>query len=193
MNTEAIVRLAPGEHALFGYGSLLSIASLERTLGRGYSGQWHMGRLHGWRRGWDVFMPRHPWLYRDAEGRVTRPERVIYLNLREQAGASCNGALFVVTDEELKRFDEREWIYERRRINDALAGVRVEGGDAWTYSALDAFVVRDNWRPPQAIIRRSYLGIMERAHKELGEEFRREYYASTDAFDEALAVDDFRE
>ena len=186
------VKLGPGKHALIGYGSLLSIASMERTLGRRYDGPWHVCRLNGWRRGWDVQMPRHAWAYR-VNGVLVKPARVLYLNLRRQEGSHVNVALFVVGDDDLKRFDEREWIYERLEVTGDLADVRVIGGAAWTYVALDAFLWRKDSRPPAAIIRRSYLDILATAHAELGPAFRDEYNATTDEVPAHLVVDDERE
>jgi cation transport regulator ChaC len=181
--------LNPGEHALVGYGSLLSIASMERTLGRTYSGPWHVCRLNGWRRGWDIQMPRHRSTYRDG-ARLITPERVLYLNLRRQEGAHANAALFVIAAQDLARFDEREWIYRRENVNGDLADARVTGGTAWTYVALGEYVWRQPSRPPEAIIRRTYLDILDRAHAELGDAFRREYEATTDAAPAHLIVDD---
>jgi hypothetical protein len=185
------LQLKAGEHALVGYGSLLSVASMERTLGRTYDGPWHLCLLKGWRRGWDVQMPRHPWKYRQG-GEIIVPSRVLYLNVREQADAHINVAIFVVSDHELSQFDQREWIYSRRRVNDDLDGVRVTGGDAWTYVALDEFLWRRQSHPPEAIIRRSYLDILAKAHAELGPDFTKEYEETTDAVPPHLVVDDFR-
>jgi hypothetical protein len=185
------VTLGPGEQALVGYGSLLSIASMERTLGRAYDGPWHLCRLAGWRRGWDVQMPRHPWRYR-ADGQLITPERVLYLNVRREPDSHVNAALFVVTNDDLRRFDEREGIYKRERINFDLTGVQVSGGPAWTYVALEEFVWRRQSRPPEAIVRQTYLDILARAHAELGAEFRDEYEATTDPVPPHLVVDDVR-
>ncbi len=184
------LRLGPGQHAVFGYGSLLSIASLERTLGRSYDGPWFLDRITGWRRGWDVQMPRHSWRY-VQDGEVVLPDRVLYLNLRQQVGSHVNGALFVVSREELQRFDEREWIYRRQQINSDLQDVCVSGGEAWTYVALDEYLWRTPAQPPAAIIRRTYLDILNRAHAELGESFAREYAETTDPIPAHLIVDDF--
>ena len=45
------------EVALFGYGSLLSVASLEQTLQRRYDGPLVACSVEGWRRTWNVAMP----------------------------------------------------------------------------------------------------------------------------------------
>jgi len=186
------VVLAPGEQALVGYGSLLLIASMERTLGRKYEGPWHICHLKGWRRGWDVQMPHPSWKYRE-DGRVMQPERVLYLNIRRQECSSINCSLFVIQDQELARFDEREWIYRRLPVNDDLAEIRVSGGSAWVYVALDEFVWKRPSHPPEAIIRRTYLDILDRAQAELGPEFHQEYLATTDEAPAHLIVDDFQD
>ncbi len=183
------IKLNAGEHALVGYGSLLSIASMERTLGHKYSGPWHVVRLNGWRRGWDIQMPRSKWTYLDGDRKIA-PERVVYLNVRRQANSYVNCSLFVITTEELAIFDEREWIYYRANVSADIENVRITGGAAWMYVALNEYLWRKPSRPPEAIIRRTYLDILDTAHTELGEAFQREYYATTDELPEHLVVDD---
>ncbi len=185
------INLQPGEHALVGYGSLLSVASMERTLGHPYAGPWHVVRVNGWRRGWDVQMPNTQWAYRDGDRSVT-PERVVYLNVRPQTNAHINGALFVITADEMSLFDQRESVYDRVDVTSAIEGVHITGGAAWMYVAQTQFVWRQPSQPPGAIIRRSYVEILETAHAELGDAFRREYDATTDALPTHLVVDDLR-
>jgi hypothetical protein len=183
------INLKPTEHVLIGYGSLLSIASMERTLGHKYSGPWHVVRLNGWRRGWDVQMPKSNYNYKESD-RVVTPERVLYLNVRKQTDSHINCSLFVVTTEELETFDERESVYYRANVNRDIENVRINGGTAWMYVALEEFLWRRDSRPPEAIIRRTYLDILDTAHAELGAEFQREFDATTDAAPKHLIVND---
>lgn len=87
-------------------------------------------------------------------------------------------------------FDQREWVYSRVSVNSVLEHVRIIGGSAWMYVARDEFVWRRPSRPPEAIIRRTYLDIHDRAHAELRDEFQREYDATTGAVPMHLVVDD---
>src|SRR5690348_14194361 len=104
------ITLRSNETALFGYGSLISIASLERTLGRSYDGPYLPCVLQGWRRSWNVSMPNQNTFYAETpQGRMW-PEQIIYLNIREAGGGQVNGMLFVVDHNELEAFDRREWI-----------------------------------------------------------------------------------
>jgi pimeloyl-ACP methyl ester carboxylesterase len=76
--------------------------------------------------------------------------------------------------------------------NEALDGVTIRGGGAWTYVAVEEYLWRRPSKPPEAIIRRTYLEILARGHAELGEEFQREYEATTDPVPDGLVVNDFR-
>ena len=183
------LRLHADQHAMIGYGSLLSIASMERTLGERYDGPLHLVRVAGWRRGWDVQMPNTRFAYRVAGDLVTA-ERVLYLNVRPVADSHINAALFVVSSAALALFDEREWVYDRIDVKDAIEGVRITGGGAWMYTAKPENLWRQPSHPPQAIIRRTYLDILDAAHADLGPDFEREYEATTDAVPRHLVVDD---
>jgi hypothetical protein len=187
----ATIRLAPGEHAVFGYGSLLSIASLERTLGRRYTGPFRVCAIGGWRRRWNVAMPNETFMYRDGERWVT-PRRIFYLNVEADAASTTNGILFIVNEQELARFDAREWIYDRVDVSAALLGVSIENGSAWVYCGKPEYVSAHPATPEEGAIRRTYLDILDAGHRALGADFVRAYDASTDAVPPSLVVDDVR-
>jgi len=184
-----VIRPQPGHTALFGYGSLCSIASLERTLGRKYDGPFLRCEVEGWRRSWDVGMPNQAYYFDSPAGRIY-PEHILYLNVTREAGSLLNGTLFLVDSEELKQFDDREWIYNRQRINDQLRGVTVEGGDAYLYAAESEYVIKGAESPNHAAIRSSYIRILEDAFRDLGPEFRAAYQKSTDDPPPHLIVED---
>jgi hypothetical protein len=185
------IRLGPGEQAVFGYGSLLSIASLERTLGRTYTGPFVVCVVDGWRRRWNVAMPNDVFVYHDGAHWVT-PERIFYLNAEPGAGGPVNGVLFVVNSDDLQRFDAREWIYDRVDIAPLLRGVQLEGGAAWIYRGKTEHLWPHPASPQGGAVRRNYLDIVHNGHRALGQAFVRGYDASTDPVPTALVVDDVR-
>jgi len=185
------IALKPGEHAVFGYGSLLSITSLERTLGRSYSGPFRTCQLRGWRRRWNVAMPNSTFVYRKGTTWVT-PETIFYLNVEPDAASSLNGILFVVSAEELRQFDEREWVYDRVDVSAQLTDVRVEGGAAWVYSAKAQYQLAHPADPGQGAIRRTYLDILRAGHRDLGSAFAATYDATTEPVPPHLVIDDVR-
>jgi cation transport regulator ChaC len=187
-----VVRLRDGECAMFGYGSLLSRASMESTFGRAYTGPRVAGALDGWRRSWDVAMPNEGRFVAIEHGAEFVPDAIVYLNVRPSSGAPVNGLLYVVEAADMRAFDEREWIYDRVAVTDRVLGARVEGGEAYVYVArperqLDASAPR-----ARAALRRTYLDIVERGLGELGPEFRAGYERSTDPVPVHRVFDDVR-
>jgi pimeloyl-ACP methyl ester carboxylesterase len=185
------IHLAAGEHAVFGYGSLLSIASLERTLGRSYRGPFVVCSIDGWRRRWNATMPNNVYAYRDTADWVT-PERIVYLNVERQPGTRVNGVLFVVTSDELDRFDARESVYDRVDVTSALRDASVAGGCAWVYCGRCEHVLDGLTSPRVGAIRSTYLKILEDGHRGLGPDFVRAYLESTDPVPTPLVIDDVR-
>ena len=187
--TGPTIRLRNGETAVVGYGSLLSRASLERTLKRSYDGPYPACYVDGWRRSWDVAMPNKAFYYLEDHSRVY-PREILYLNVREVPGARLNVALFVVTQDELVAMHEREWIYDPLVVTDHLRGVRIEDGDAIMYVAKPDFIRRDATSPRSAAVRASYLRIVDEGLQQRQPEFRAEYLRSTDSVPQHLVVED---
>jgi cation transport regulator ChaC len=188
-----IVQLKTGESALFGYGSLISKASLEKTLGRKYTGPFIVCELEGWRRSWDVAMPNNkpdqPTYEETPSGRMY-PDNILYLNVRSITGSLVNGVLFVVNSEELDEFDKREWIYKREDVTSQLHGAIVENGPAYVYVAKPEYVMTNVASPAQAAVRRNYLKHLETGFHDLGETFRIAFEASSDPVPLHLVIAD---
>jgi cation transport regulator ChaC len=178
--------LKDGEQAVFGYGSLLSKRSMEKTLGRSYQEPPAICSITGWRRTWDVFMPNNG-KFIDEQGAA--PKNIIYLNIRETLGASVNGVLYVVPAATVSEFDAREWVYNRMDATKLLSGVEVRGGPAWVYVGKPEFLVETPQRTDYAV-RQTYINVVEEGLADLGREFRAEYEASTDAVPRHLLIHD---
>jgi cation transport regulator ChaC len=164
---------------VFGYGSLVSPASLASTIGRtvdpghvvvahlrGYSRRWNYGSLHlrgDWQHG----------------GLSVEQGVVISLGLVSAADESCNGVAVRVTDDELARLDWRERDYERTDVTDLVVAdprsaststSTIAGGRVVTYvprpSAVERYEsARDGRR---AAIRASYWELVTTAFRDLG-------------------------
>lgn len=186
-----IVELTENEVAIFGYGSFLSVASLETTLKCRYGGPFVTCSIEGWRRSWNAAMPNQTFYAATPSGRVF-PEQIIYLNVTAQPGSLLNGVLFVVGSEDLQAMDEREWIYDRKAITDQLRGVSISGGDAFTYVAKQEYLATDVTSPASAAIRASYLAILETGLSDLGSSFRKAYEQSSAPVPRHLVINDIR-
>jgi hypothetical protein len=185
------VILAPGQVAMFGYGSLLLQSNMELTLGHPYVRTAMPCKIRNWCRSWDVMMPNRNF-YEQTLGADFIPKHIIYLNLRPQPGMLLNGLLYVLEPEEMDSFDQREWIYDRHAVSTALDDIVVEGGPAYAY------VAKPEWRfPPDvartwAALRRSYVNIIEEGLASLGAEFKALYAQSTDPLPLSLVFEDRR-
>ena len=148
---------------IFGYGSLINSDSRRRTTG---SGEARPVRVRGWRRAWNV---------------VSTATGVTYLGVVRVEHAVRNGVLFEVSPEQLIEFDARESGYTRRAIpsGDWIDAVpRSISDDAHVYVP-DA----PGTPTPSCPIVQSYVDVVLAGCLELGNEFAREFVASTDSWD----------
>lgn len=157
--------------AIFGYGSLVSPASAELTLGRPVRPR--PARLAGWRRGWTIGR-----LNLSAEktfapaGDEAPFDWCLGLNVEPEPSLEPqfwpNGVLIDVSAEELERLDRREVRYDRAEVS---AAVRVDHGLIGA-AAVMAFRAKAAHRvpepPPGSVIIAAYLRTVERAFAELG-------------------------
>jgi len=188
-----VIRLGDGEFAVFGYGSLFSIESLERTLGRRYTGPFVVCRLEGWRRGWDAVVPNRQDLFLERPAGRVYPRNILYLNVRRAPDSRLNGVLFVLNAQELEAFDRREWVYDREDITEELSGAVVAGSRAFVYVAKPEYCLKEAGSVEEAAVRATYLGILEAGFRDLGQGFRAEYDATTDPVPQNLLIADRRE
>lgn len=174
-----MVQLAADETAVIGYGSLLSIESLGRTLKEPYIGPFLFCYLEGWRRSWDVSMPNEAFYY-EENNEAVYPEQIIYLKLRPAPQELLNCVLFVLRPDQLGAMHDREWIYDATVVNERLRGVQLHGGDALVYVAREENLARAISSPRTGAIRRSYLKVLESALAAVDPGFRKEFEHTTD-------------
>jgi cation transport regulator ChaC len=152
---------------LFAYGSLVSPASAERTLGRPVE---HSvpARLGGWRRRWSQVRDNLATEKRFAHAETgVVPTHCVGLNLERDPGAEGpNGVVLEVSEAELERLAIREIRYDR---------IDVTGAAAEAAAGLDRLVTftarPENFAPtppPGAVILAAYLRAVEGAFGTLG-------------------------
>ena len=185
---ESVLRLMSGQTALVGYGSLLLRSSLERTLGGTYTGPYLQCSVRGWRRTWDAAVPNQKFYVEGVEGRTT-PRAILYLNVTRDLSTTINGIIFVVNQEELAAYDERESIYERVDVR-ADVDVGVEGGPIYMYVCRPEYCIAHSDSPADAAVRATYLQMIEDGLSDLDEKFRRQYEQSTDSPPAHLIIED---
>ena len=183
------LRLKQDETAIAGYGSLLSITSITKMLGREYQGPFIKCHVTGWRRSWNVAMPNKAFYYVEAETRIY-PKNILYLNVRPDPKSWVNCALFVVKQDELETIHDREWIYDPVNVIMNLIGARVEGGQVVLYSGRNEHLIQPAKSPRDVAIRASYLRILENALHNVNSGFRIDFEDTTDPVPKHLVVED---
>ena len=160
-----------GRSAVFGYGSLVSRASLSETLG-GEAPAPIPARLSGWRRRWSIYRDNeaHEKVFERVDGQAFR--HVVGLNLEAAPHAGederPNGALIEVTQAQLERLDRREMRYDRVEVDPAAAVTAgPQGVDRlYVFTAKPGHLAAEP--PPEAIIIASYVRACRAAFESLG-------------------------
>jgi len=156
--------------AVFGYGSLVSRASVAETLGHDAAPPLP-ARLAGWRRRWSLVRDnaRAEKGFEPIDGDPF--DFCLGLNVERAPGTPeddwPNGGLIEMTVAELDRLDVRELRYERVEVT---ADVRSDGADR--FDAVFTYEARpENFSsqpPPRSVVLASYLRACEAAFEELG-------------------------
>jgi hypothetical protein len=164
--------------AVFAYGSLVSLASAERTLGRSVASA-GAARLAGWARSWTQARDnlRSEKTFALADG--TTPPYCLGLNVERRPGPGPNGSLVQITEGELDRLAVREIRYDRVEVTDEIASEGpLELDRVVTFTAKPSNYAQTP--PPGAIILASYARAVEAAFESLGPAELELFHATTD-------------
>lgn len=178
-----------GQYGMFGYGSLLLKSSMEATLGYPYAKPLYYCSVKGWRRKWSSFMPNLNF-YSVTRNQRFYPKNILYLNVESNEASSVNGLVYLLTEQELRFFDRREWIYDRVDVTQQIPKLELEIGKIFLYSGKESYVLRGPTNRDQHAIRASYIKIVEEGLQSLGPAACHDYNASTDPVPNDLVFDD---
>lgn len=165
---------------IFGYGSLVSIADVARTLGHPVELIYPF-TLNGWIRDWSVVVDNatsHRRLKLVASGEA--PEYIAALNVRRPAAGeratNPNGVLFEVTDADLEMLDKRECNYARQDVTNDVVGWST--GTVFAYTGLERCLSAQNV-DLVVIIPSSYFDLVIQGFASLGPDMHETYISST--------------
>jgi hypothetical protein len=165
--------------AVFAYGSLVSLVSAERTLGRPVKSA-DPARLTGWRRSWSQARDnlRSEKTFAQADGAT--PSHCLGLNVERRPGPGPNGALIEITEAELNRLALREIRYDPVEVTPEIrAAARPAFDRVVTFTAKPENYAETP--PPDAVILASYARAVEAAFESLGPGQLALYRETTDA------------
>ena len=184
------LEIPKGFAGIFAYGSLISRPSMEGSLGHKYDGPIHDAHLKDHERVWTCVRPwndpRAPAApEKRPNGYILRDKERIFilgtaeLNLSPKKEGRVNGVLYLLTDEELRKFDQREWGYRRKDVTGKIEEFRFRGGKVYAYEG------SQQSRPSSPLDKGTYILIKEfldevtRACDTRGKIFRDEFDKST--------------
>lgn len=147
--------------AVFGYGSLVNKASLEKTLGKNIKVQTAV--LNGWKRDWSAILENTSGKphYQLASGEI--PPKVAVLNIKPSEDSLVNGILVNCSEQDLDRLISREVHYD---LVDVTKQVETGGYDkVYSFTAKPQFT---DTNAKDIVIPASYKNLVEDGFRGLG-------------------------
>lgn len=191
--TKSTVTIKEGSVGLVGYGTLMSLASLEQTLGHSYKGPAYQVHVRDYFRAWAYRRPNNdPQTSSAAAGKINACflrdgeripfEGMVNLNVYPERDARINCILYLVNEEDLAKIDKRERGYKRVDITDKVEEHDFSGGRVYIYEGLPEYADVSAADPQKYIIVKEYVNQVRQACDGIGEPFRVEFEQSTRPF-----------
>jgi hypothetical protein len=138
---KSTMEIPEGMTGIVGYGTLISLPSMEQSLRHKYEGPSHEVHVKGYERVWKCVRPWRSGPKKFYAHILRGTERVpilgaAELDLSPKKKGRINGVLYLLTDEELLRFDERERGYWRVDVTDEIEEFDFRGGKVYVYVGL---------------------------------------------------------
>ncbi|MBE3119906.1 MAG: gamma-glutamylcyclotransferase [Candidatus Atribacteria bacterium] len=187
---KSILRIPEGSVGIIAYGSLISLPSMEQTLGRKYEGPIHEVHLAGYERVWTCVRPwNDPQAIAAGAKKIDAyflrdTERVpiigaAELNIYPKKKGWINGILYLITNDELLSLDKRERGYRRVDVTDKIEEFRFRGGKVYVYEGLPRSPVASSADKGTTILIKEFLDLVIAACDLRGKDFRDEFDKST--------------
>jgi hypothetical protein len=189
---KSTMEIPEGSSGMIGYGTLISLQSMEQTLGHKYEGSVHQVHLTGYERAWTCLRPNN-----DPQANALGIEKIdafffrenervpfigtVNLNIHPKKKGRINCILYLITNEELLRFDKREWGYRRVDVTDKIKEFRFRGGKVYVYEGLTPRPDRSSPDKGTYILIKEYVDLVASACDSIGKSFRNEFDKSTKA------------
>ena len=187
---KSIIEIREGMAGMIGYGTLMSLSSLEQTLGHKYEGQAYPVHVMGYVRGWAFRRPLNDPQANPATAKkidacfLRNDERVpfegmVNLNVYPEKNGRMNCILYVLSEEDLLKVDKREWGYKRVDVTDRIEEYEFSGGRVYIYEGLPEHPDTAAADPGKYIIIKEYVDQVIAACDGIGREYSAEFESST--------------
>ena len=184
------IEIREGLAGMIGYGTLMSLSSLEQTLGHKYEGQAYPVHVRDYVRGWAFRRPLNDPQANPATAKkidacfLRNDERVpfegmVNLNVYPEKSGRMNCILYVLSEADLLKVDKREWDYQRVDVTDRIEEHEFSGGRVYLYEGLPEHADTAAADPGKYILIKEYVDQVTAACDGMGKEFRAEFESST--------------
>lgn len=193
------IKIADNQMGMIGYGSLMSLKSMQRTLKRKYSDSIYRVHLKGYKREWTFLMKNDdPNLTEEElkydgffiQGIDTIPfQQYVSLNIAEDKPTNLNCILYILPKNDLKGFDDRELGYKRIDVTDKIVEYNFEGGRVFAYIATPEYHRQPEPDPRLNIVPKWYVDLVTKACDSIGVSFRKEYDNTTTPYNSKIVAE----
>ena len=184
------LEIPDGSAGIVAYGSLISLPSMEKTLGRKYPGPIHQIHLTGFEREWTCVRP-----FNDARARPANIQKIdafflrgneripitgtAELNIFPKRKGRLNAVLYLISSAELINLDKREWGYRRVDVTDKIEEFQFRGGKVYVYVVLPGLTDGSSADKFTYILIKEFGDLVASACDAIGKNFREEFDKST--------------
>lgn len=189
------LHIPEGKVGLVGFGSLMSKASMEESLGYDYPGKLINIHLDGFERVWnhgvsnDSVFYRFPRYFLQNKDTVI-PRYFVFLNIQENEKKTLNARLFIIDSLDLIKFDEREFHHSKINVTHNIREFEISNGDVYAYKVLPENTITVTNNIADNIIIKDYVNLIEEVLESQGENFKDEYYQSTVNYPPNIVIDE---
>jgi hypothetical protein len=185
------IEIKEGLSGMIGYGSLMSLKSLEQTLGHTYTDSIYQVHLNDYLREWSYFRPindpqsnsKNGFKYYGfiLENTDSIPfDGIINLNISPKEKSKINCILYLITMDDLIKFDKREFGYQKVDVTDKIDEYSFKGGKVYAYEHIpDPLFKVDETK---YILIKDFVDLITKACDSIGMNFRKEFDNSTMSF-----------
>jgi hypothetical protein len=171
-NKKTII-IKKGFVGMVGYGTLMSLRSIEQTLGYKYQDSIYQVHLMGYVRAWSYFRPIN-----DPQNASKDRTKYYGFIVQDKDTLAFDGILYFITEKELSEFDRREFGYHRVDVTNKIEEYNFTGGKVYVYQHF--LQPRDkSMADNKYILIKDYMDFITSICDSMGKNYRTEFDKST--------------
>ncbi|MGA2533833.1 MAG: gamma-glutamylcyclotransferase family protein [Candidatus Aminicenantales bacterium] len=187
---KSTMEIPEGLAGIVAYGSLISLTSMEQTLGHKYQGPINQIHLTGYERAWTCVRPWNDPQAKSADIKrsdaffLRGNERVpitgaAELNIYPKKKGRINAILYLVSNAEVISLDKRESGYRRVDVTDKIEEFQFRGGKVYVYEGLPRRTDGSSTEKGTYVLIKEFVDSVTGACDAIGKNFRDEFDKST--------------